>query len=185
MNSTAFKAAASTLIVTMTMTGFSGPLDAMRRLNEPVRATSRTDLQAAQLGERAAQALQAGQLEQARAAMEQAVTLSPRDAGYRQLLADIYLKSGRFDSPRTTYGDVLELDPANVRAALSIALIQIAQGNGRAAIARLDDIAGRGPDADVGLAYALAGASDRAIALLEHAARAPGATARTRRTRGM
>ncbi|HEV2816732.1 MAG TPA: SPOR domain-containing protein [Allosphingosinicella sp.] len=180
MNRTAFKAAASTLIVTMTMTGFSGQSGALRRFNEPDRATSRSDRQAAQLHAQAAQALRSGQLDAARTAIEQAVALSPRDAGYRQLLADIYLKSGRFTSARTTYGDVLELDPSNVRAALSIALIQIAQGNPRAAVARLDDLAGRAPAADVGLAYALAGAGDRAVALLEDAARAPGATPRTR-----
>jgi len=180
MNRTVFKAAASTLIVAMTMTGFSGQSGAARRFNDPVRAASRADRQAAQLHAQAAQALHSGQLEQARGAMEQAVALSPRDAGYRQLLADIYLKSGRFGSARTTYGDVLELDPSNVRAALSIALIQIAQGNPRAAVSRLDDLAGRAPAADVGLAYALAGAADRAVQLLEDAARAPGATARTR-----
>jgi len=180
MTRTVFKAAASTLIVAMTMTGFSGQSGAARRFNDPVRAASRTDREAAQLHAQAAQALQSGQLEQARGAMEQAVALSPRDSGYRQLLADIYLKSGRFGSARTTYGDVLELDPSNVRAALSIALIQIAQGNPRAAVSRLDDLAGRAPAADVGLAYALAGATDRAVNLLENAARAPGATARTR-----
>lgn len=180
MNRIVFKAAASTLIVAMTMTGFSGQSGAARRFNDPVRAASRSDRQAAQLHAQAAHALQSGQLEQARGAMEQAVALSPRDSGYRQLLADIYLKSGRFSSARTTYGDVLELDPSNIRAALSIALIQIAQGNPRAAVSRLDDLAGRAPAADIGLAYALAGATDRAVALLEDAARAPGATPRTR-----
>jgi len=180
MTRTAFKAAASTCIVAMTMTGFSGQSDAMRRLNQPTRATSPNDRRAEALHAQGAQALQAGQLDRAREAMEQAVVLSPRDAGYRQLLADIYLKSGRFASARTTYADVIELDPSNVRAALSIALIQIAQGNPRAAIARLDDLDDRAPAADVGLAYALAGEHARAVRLLERAARAPGASARTR-----
>ncbi|HMG48219.1 MAG TPA: tetratricopeptide repeat protein [Allosphingosinicella sp.] len=180
MTRTAFKAAASTLIVALTMTGFSAPSGAARRFNDPVRATSRNDRQAAQLHEQAAQALQSGQLDAARTAIEQAVSLSPRDAGYRQMLADIYLKSGRFTSARTTYADVLELDSSNVRAALSIALIQIAQGNPRAAVSRLDDLAERAPAADVGLAYALAGDTGRAVQLLEAAARAPGATPRTR-----
>jgi Flp pilus assembly protein TadD len=175
-----FKAAASIAIVSMTMTGFSAQSEALRRLNEPQRATSRSDRQAEQLHAQAARALQQGQLRPAQTAMEQAVALSPRDAGYRQLLADIYLKQGRFASARTTYADVLELDPANVRAGLSVALIQIAQGNPRAAAARLDDLEGRAPAADVGLAYALAGRTDRAVQILEQAARAPGATARTR-----
>lgn len=180
MSRIAFKAAASTCIVAMTMAGFSGQSDAMRRINDPVRATSANDRRAEALHEQGARALQAGQLDQARDAMEQAVALSPRDSGYRQLLADIYLKIGRFASARTTYADVLELDPSNVRAALNVALIQIAQGNPRAAVARLDDLAGRAPDADVGLAYTLAGEHRRAVQLLEHAARAPRATARTR-----
>jgi Flp pilus assembly protein TadD len=180
MTRTAFKAAASTLIVSMAMTGFSGQSDAMRRLGDPERATSRADREAEQFHASGARSLREGHNAEAQAAMEQAVALSPRDAGYRQLLADIYLRAGRFDSARTTYGDVLELDPANIRAALSIALIQIAQGNGRAAVARLDDIAGRAPAADVGLAFALAGETGRAVQILEEAARAPGATARTR-----
>jgi Flp pilus assembly protein TadD len=180
MKRSVFKAAASTCIVAMTMAGFSGPSSAMRRGNEPVRATSPDDRRAAALHEEGARALQAGQFDAAREALEQAVALSPRDTGYRQLLADIYLKSGRFSSARTTYADVLELDPSNVRAALSVALIQIAQGNPRAAVTRLDDIAGRAPDADVGLAYALAGEHERSIRLLERAARRPGATARIR-----
>ena len=175
-----FKAAASTAIVSMTMMGFSVPSEAMRSPGEPTPATSRTDRQAESLHAQAAHALQAGQLGAAQAAMEQAVALSPRDSGYRQLLADIYLKQGRFASARTTYADVLELDPSNVRAGLSIALLQIAQGNPRSAIARLDDLDGRAPAADLGLAYALAGRADRAVQILEAAARAPGATPRTR-----
>jgi len=180
MTRTAFKAAASTMIVAMTMTSFSAQSDAMRRLDQPQRANSRTDRQAETLHEQAARALRGGQLGAAQNAMEQAVALSPRDSGYRQLLADIYLKQGRFASARTTYADVLELDPSNVRAGLSIALIQIAQGNPRAAAARLGDLEGRAPAADLGLAYALAGRTDRAVQILEAAARAPGATPRTR-----
>jgi Flp pilus assembly protein TadD len=178
MNRTIRKLAASTAIVVMTMTGVIAPSEA-RRFG-PVQATSPTDRQAAQLHEQAARALHDGHLDQAINLMEQAVALSPRDAGYRMLLADAYLKNGRFDSARATYGDVAALDPSNVRAELSIALMQIALGNPRAAIARLDDLDGRAPVADVALAYALAGAPDRAVALLEPAARAPEATPRVR-----
>jgi len=180
MTRIAFKAAASTVIVSMTMMSFSAPSDAMRRLNEPERATSPSDRQAEQLHAQAAHALQQGQLGAAQTAMEQAVALSPQDAGYRQLLADIYLKQGRFASARTTYADVLELDPSNVRAALSVALLQIAEGNPTGAAARLEQLDGRAPAADLGLAFALAGRGDRAVQILEAAAREPGATARTR-----
>ena len=40
--------------------------------------------------------------------LEQAVTIAPRDAGYRLLLADAYMKSGRFQSAEATYRDVLD-----------------------------------------------------------------------------
>ena len=43
---------------------------------------------------------------------ERAVELSPRDVGYRMLLADLYLKNGRFQSAETTFGDVVSLDPS-------------------------------------------------------------------------
>jgi Flp pilus assembly protein TadD len=179
MNRTAFKIASSAAIVAMTVAGVTSPSAATRRL-EPVRAESRTDRQAAQFYDQASRALQQGQLAQAVTLLEQAVALSPRDAGYRLLLADAYLKSGRFDSARATFGDVIELDPSNVRASLSLALIQIGQGRPAAAVGILDAIADRAPAGDVGLAYALAGRSERAVEVLESAARSPMATPRTR-----
>lgn len=180
MTRTAFKAAASTLILSLTMTGLSGPSIAMHSFNQPVRADGRSDRQANQFYSQASEALRQHHYPEAQTAMEQAVALSPRDAGYRRLLADIYLHEGRFASARATYADVLELDPSDTRAGLSVALMQIALGNPRAAVARLGDLEGRAPAPDVGLAYALAGRPDRAVQLLEDAARSPSATPRTR-----
>ncbi len=111
---------------------------------------------------------------------EQAVAESPRDAGYRMLLADLYLRNGRYQSAATTYGDVLSLDPSNQRAALSLALCDVSEGHNAAAIAVLDSVADTAPVADVGLAYALAGQPRRGIALLEPAAHAAGAGGRVR-----
>lgn len=179
MNRTAFKFAASTAIFAMTMVGATAPSDAMRRFGE-VRANSPADRQAAQLHDQASRALLQGHLAQATGLMEQAVALAPRDVGYRLLLADAYLKNGRFESARVTYSDVIELDPANVRAGLSVALLDIARGRPAAAIAILDTLEGYAPAPDLGLAYALAGQPERAVAILEAAARSPSATARTR-----
>jgi Flp pilus assembly protein TadD len=180
MNRTAFKIAASATIISITMVACSSQSDAMRRLGDVARASAPTDRQAAQLRTQASAALNAGELSRAIDLMEQAVALSPRDVGYRLLLADAYLKNGRLDSARATYSDVIELDPSNVRAGLSVALLQIAQGRPAAAVARLDDLAGNAPVADVGLAYALAGQNARAVEMLESAARSPSATPRTR-----
>ena len=76
MNRTAFKFAASTVIVAMTMAGFSAPSTAMRRLGNTVQANGRTDRQAAQLHEQAARALREGRLAEA---------LEPDGAGGRAL----------------------------------------------------------------------------------------------------
>lgn len=179
MNRTAFKIAASTVMVAMTMTSVAAPSGAMRR-SGPVRAEGPDARQARQLHDQASRALRQGDLAQATALMERAVAASPRDVGYRMLLADAYLRSGRFTSARATYAEAVELDPSNVRGALSVALIHIAQGRPAAAVGILDNIGSRAPAADVGLAYALAGQADRAVELLESAARSPMATARTR-----
>jgi Flp pilus assembly protein TadD len=180
MNKTAFKVAASTVIVSLTMVACTAQSEAMRRLGGVRRADSRTDLQAAQYHEQARRLLQQGQVLQAIEPMENAVAMAPRDAGYRLLLADIYMKSGRFESARATFADVVELDPSNLRAALSLALMQIAIGRPQAAVAQLDELTGRAQPADIGLAYALAGMPERAIEILEPAARAPEATPRLR-----
>lgn len=175
---TAFKLAASTLIVSMTMTSTAAISGDMRPYRGARSVPANRD--AAQLREQAAGALQQGQLDSARDAMEQAVAIAPRDAGYRLLLADIYMRAGRLDSARATYADVLELDPSNVRAGMGFALAQIALGRPAAAVARLDDLAGRAPGADVGLAYALAGRPERGIEVLEPLARSHNATPRIR-----
>ena len=124
-------------------------------------------------------ALQKGDTAAALAHAERAVELSPRDLGYRMLLADLYLKSGRFQSAATTFEDVLALDPTNVRAGLSAALARTAIGQRGGAIAQLDQMHSA-PAADLGLAYALAGDTARAIQLLEPAAREQGAQGRVR-----
>ncbi len=111
---------------------------------------------------------------------ERAVEQSPRDVGYRMLLADLYLKNGRFASAEEAFADVLRLVPDNGRATFSLALAEIANGKRDMALARLDRLAETAPPADLGLAYALAGQADRAVAMLEGAARADGATARVR-----
>jgi Flp pilus assembly protein TadD len=180
MNRTAFRIAASSAILALTMVSTTTQSVAMRRIGPAVEADSRTDRQAARLHEQARRAIHDGQLTQAQSAMEEAVALSPRDAGYRLLLADIYLKNGRFESARDTFADVLELDPSNVRAGLSLALTQIGLGRPQAALAQLDLLEGRAAPVDLGLAYALAGMPERGIEILEPAARGFGVTPRLR-----
>lgn len=124
--------------------------------------------------------VQAGRFAEALPLAEQLVAIAPRDAGYRLLLADLYIKGGRFASAETAFADVLRLDPASTRAALGQALTQIAQGKTDQAQVALDRVAGSASAGDLGLAYALVGRTDRALQLLEAAARGPDADGRVR-----
>ena len=88
---------------------------------------------------------------------EAAVALAPRNADYRLVLGQAYQQAGRFASARDTFAEVLELTPGNGKAALSLALAQIATGDWSAAQATLARNAAIIPVGDLGLATALAG----------------------------
>jgi Flp pilus assembly protein TadD len=179
MTQLAVKLAVSTLVLGGTMVGCS--LDRqVYGVAWAAAKSSRAAEGAGQLFEQAHAALQRGDHQAALPLAERAVELAPRDAGYRMLLADLYIKNGRFASAEATYRDVLELQPDHGRAALTLALAQIAQGKNGAALGRLDQLAGSVPAADLGLAYTLAGQPERGIELLEPAARAEGANGRVR-----
>jgi Flp pilus assembly protein TadD len=173
----ASKFAASSMVIAIAIVG----CQADSIMTTAVAASAeRSEQQASRLAEQARAAAQRGDNAAALRLAERAVELAPRDAGYRMLLADLYLRNGRFRSAETSYSDVIEIDGGNVRAGLSIALAQIAQGATADALATLEAIEGAAPASDVGLAYALAGQPQRAVALLEPAARAADATGRTR-----
>lgn len=111
---------------------------------------------------------------------ETAVALRPQDAGYRALLGQAYLKAGRFASAHAAFADVLSLTPGDGRAALNLALSQIAEGDWAAARETLSDNARAIPAADHGLALALAGDPAGAVALLVSAVRSPDADVKAR-----
>lgn len=111
---------------------------------------------------------------------ELAVELSPRDGGYRALLGQAYLLSGRFGSARTALLDSLSLTPGDGKVALNLALAQIADGDWTAARSTLDVNANTIPIADRGLAMALAGDPAGAVELMLPVARAPGSEPKLR-----
>jgi Flp pilus assembly protein TadD len=175
--SVALKFAVSALAIGTTMVACS---PAGSRLASASSRAPRSEQDAASLFAEAQGAVAKGEYAKGLGLAERAVELSPNDVGYRMILADLYLKNGRFQSAETTFADVQRLDPANVRASFSIALARIALGRPAGAVAELDRLAETASPADIGLAYALAGEPRRAIELLEPAARGPGATGRTR-----
>ena len=132
------------------------------------------------LATRAQAALEAGDTAAAVQFGERAVANSPKDAGFRSLLANAYFASGRFASAEAAYQDSLSLVPNQPQLVLKLALVTIAQGKNAEAVALLDAARDYLDPSDYGLALALAGQPDTAVAVLEQAARAVGADARVR-----
>jgi Flp pilus assembly protein TadD len=132
------------------------------------------------LATRAQMALASNDLATATPLAEQAVEKSPDDAGFRALLGNCYLAAGRFSSAEAAYRDSLSIYAGQPRIILKLALVQIALGKNDEAKLLLAQAQGMLDVADTGLALALAGDPQTAISVLEPAARAVGADARTR-----
>lgn len=175
--SVALKFAVSALAIGTTMVACGAPGTGLASASTKA---PKSEQDAASLYAKAQDSVRKGEYAKGLGFAERAVELSPRDVGYRMILADLYLKNGRFQSAEATFADVQQLDPGNARASFSIALARIALGRPAGAVAELDRLAETESAADIGLAYALAGEPGRAIELLEPAARAPGVTGRTR-----
>lgn len=138
---------------------------------------------------RAGKALARNDAAHAVAFAEGAVALAPRDPAYRMLLGQSYLKAGRFVSAGQAFADVLTIagDAAPVagKAALNLALAQIAQGQWDVARTTLSEYAASIPARDRGLALALAGDPNGGVEVLMAAARTPQSDARTRQNLGL
>lgn len=180
MNKLALKIAVSPLVIGLTMAGCATDQSSMFQPVASSAKAARDDQQASHYYGLAQQSLQQGDTSAALAHAEKAVELSPRDAGYRMLLGDLYLKGGRFASAETTFADVLVISPGNSRATFNLVLAEIALGKQASALVKLDRLSETAAPGDVGLAYALAGYPDRAVSILETAARAPDANGRVR-----
>ncbi len=111
---------------------------------------------------------------------ERAVAASPNDADHRLTLGQAYLAAGRFASAEASLRDSLALVPDQPRAAYDLALAQIAQAMPAEALVTLAGVKGRVPDADLGLALALAGDRPNGIAVLTDLVRAGKSDARAR-----
>ncbi|HEY6916661.1 MAG TPA: tetratricopeptide repeat protein [Allosphingosinicella sp.] len=178
MNGFTLRITASALVIGLSTVGCQQSDEAQRPSALSSEAPQKRD--AAGLYDQAQREYKKGDLALALSLMEKAVEYSPRDAGYRMGLAELYLRSGRFVAAERTFADVVSLYPENERASLYLGLVQAAQGKTMDALSGLEQLEGRAKPDDIGLAYALAGNTDRAIALLEEAARSPQANARVR-----
>ena len=178
-NATIAKLAASTLMLGVTTVGCKPAYEASRP-RSAAQFGNPSEQQAGKIAEAALAAAAkqdfAGGVTQA----EAAVALVPQDAGYRTMLGDLYLKSGRFQSAADAFRDALQLNPGDAKTRLSLALTQIGLGRNAEAITLLSADDGTVAAADRGLALALAGDKEGAIRLLSAAAQDVGATARVR-----
>ncbi|MEO7814675.1 MAG: tetratricopeptide repeat protein [Sphingomicrobium sp.] len=129
---------------------------------------------------RAQAALEAGDYATAVSLAERAVGNTPNDAGFRALLGGAYFGAGRFASAETAYRDSLSLMDNQPQVVLKLALVTIAQGKNDAALALLEQSRSLLDPSDYGLALALAGQPQAAVAALDAAARETGADARVR-----
>jgi Flp pilus assembly protein TadD len=102
---------------------------------------------------------------------ESAVAADPRNGAYRAVLGASYLEAGRFASAASAFQDAIELGDSAPRTALSLALALTAEGKQDAAVKVLSDWEGAIGAGDLGLAYSLAGATDRGIFILTNALR--------------
>lgn len=135
---------------------------------------------AARQADKAAKALNKHDAGDAVVAAEAAVALAPRVAAYRMLLGQGYLQAGRFASAGQAFGEVLQLDPTHGKAALNLALTQIAWGDWQTARDTLARHADSIPGSDRGLAMALAGDTAGAVQLLTALARSPETSVKVR-----
>ena len=129
---------------------------------------------------RAQVALDAGDFATAVSLAERAVGNTPNDAGFRALLGGAYFGAGRFASAESAYRDSLSLMGNQPQVVLKLALVTIAQGKNDDAMVVLEASRGMLDPADYGLALALAGQPQAAVAALDAAARETGADSRVR-----
>lgn len=129
---------------------------------------------------KAREAMEKGKDARAVSFAEAAVAAAPRDAGYRALLGQAYLNAGRFASAEAALTEAMDLGACDGHTVIALTLAHIAQGQTREAISLLTANRDNVLAPDLGLALALAGDQEAAIYVLSEAARAEGASARTR-----
>ena len=112
---------------------------------------------------------------------ELAVTADLQNTAARSALAKAYQSAGRFRSAADAYGDIVAMNPQDSYSRFRAALVTLAAGDRRAALTALDGLATTPAlAADVGLALALAGETNRAVDLLVKTVRSGDSTPRVR-----
>lgn len=171
----AWRAAASSLMIAMTMAGCaSGQMQ-----SSGVR-TEKGGEKAVASAAITRKALAAHNVALAVRSAEAAVTADTLNPEYRALLGRAYLMGGRYDSARTAFEDAIALGNREPRTIVSLSLIHTAQGRAQMARDLLYSHLEALPAADYGLAMAMAGDTDEAIRVLGQAIHDPAAGVKER-----
>lgn len=183
---TLLKIAASSLVLALTTGGCSA-------LNFGKSANSASDVDvdvasapvkpagnAAEAAADSREAMEKGKLGKAISYAESAVAGAPQDPAYRLLLAQTYLNAGRFQSAETAFADAMTLGAVDAKSVIGLALSKIALAKPADAVRVIDEHREIIPASDYGLALAMAGDLERALYVLNDAARGDDSTARTR-----
>ncbi len=179
---TILKLAASTMVISTTLTG-CGPFGGGSVASLSSKPATVKD--GAKYAKKAEKALRKGQVEKAIAYAERSVAGVGSDPETRALLGQSYLAAGRFYSAERSFLDAMELGQKDARTILSLSLSQLAQGKANKAKQLIENNRQFIPTADYGLALALTGDSKGAIAELERAIRSANVTGRTRQNLGL
>lgn len=169
------KVGATSLILAVSMVGCTGA--AYRTSPSLAGAKGQQKADFAALAERA---LAKKDYSMALTHAEAAVTAQPDSGAYRTLLGRAYLANGRFASAQTAFRDAMTLGNVDSRTVVSLALIDVAQGDAEGARKLLIDHMDHIPAADYGLAMAMAGDADEGVRVLGEAIHDPSADAKTR-----
>lgn len=179
---TILKLAASTMVISMTLTG-CGPFGGGSVASSSSKPATVKD--GAKYAKKAEKALSKGKVEDAIVYAERSVAGVGNDPTTRALLGQSYMAAGRFYSAERSFLDAMELGQNDARTILSLGLSQLAQGKANKAKQLIESNRQYIPTADYGLALALAGDAKTAIATLENAIRSNNATGRTRQNLGL
>jgi tetratricopeptide (TPR) repeat protein len=123
------------------------------------------------MAQQARDALGRGETPRAIALSEQAVLADGRNPALRLLLANAYLRAGRFESAHQAFADAIELGDDSSRGAIGLVLSDLALGHNSAALDTINTYGDVLPAADLGLALAMAGENQRGIDVLTGAIR--------------